>query len=97
MACDDVQKQIVALTVRLAPPDVAKRRDACRRCRFATKNPDPRYEKFEGLTDASACLAVKTDEKPGNIALGTLMPKAECPFGAWSSAAFGPPSPFGGE
>lgn len=69
----------VALGMDAAPDAViAERRDACRMCDRATRNPSPRYVASMGLSSLSRCLECKCF-----IAAKTKLAGERCPLGKW--------------
>jgi hypothetical protein len=69
------QTAIAAGTIRTVGSKVLKdRRDACKKCPYASRNPHPKYEKFGGLTNLSKCTL---SNKPLLVVLKD--PNFECP------------------
>ena len=69
----------VALGMDAAPDAViAERRDACRMCDRATRNPSPRYVAAMGLTTLSRC-----QECGCFIAAKSMIAGETCPLGKW--------------
>lgn len=62
-----------------------ERRNVCRECVQATRNKKRLDRTTKGLTCKSVCRVLREREptKPGNIKVGTMMPRARCPLGKW--------------
>jgi hypothetical protein len=70
-----------ALGVDAIPLEVMQaRRDECRDCEHATRNPSPRYAVNKGLTSLSRCR--KCDCL---IAAKTKLAGERCPIGRWGT------------
>ena len=70
-----------ALGIDAAPPAaVAERRDACRGCDRASRNPSPRHVAARGLTTLSRCA-----ECGCFIAAKTQLAGETCPLGKWTA------------
>lgn len=70
------------------PAEIQQQRcDICRECEHATRNADPKFAAFKGLTSLSVCSLVRDREpdKPALIEIGAAMQKARCPLGKWSA------------
>lgn len=62
-----------------AAPEVAQqRRDICRQCEHATRNPDPKYAKFNGLTTFSRCKLCDCV-----LSLKVKVASEHCPINKW--------------
>jgi hypothetical protein len=57
---------------------VQARRDICRDCEHATRNLDPKFAAFRGLTSMSFCKRAAR-----NVARLTIDATAGCPVGRW--------------
>jgi len=68
-------KDLINGTIQSVSLEVLQqRREACRTCPLATKNPNPKYAKFGGLTNLSKCK--RTDR----LLLSALKdPEYKCP------------------
>jgi hypothetical protein len=52
------QQDLIAGNVKTVSLEVLKdRRQACRDCEYATKNPHPKFVQFGGITNLSKCKA----------------------------------------
>ena len=70
---------MAALGIGRAEPEIiAQRRDACRTCDRATRNPSPRYVAAMGLTTLSRC-----QECGCFIAAKSMIAGETCPLGKW--------------
>lgn len=67
-----------ALGIAAPPAAVAERRDACRGCDRASRNPSPRHVAARGLTTLSRCA-----ECGCFIAAKTLLQSETCPLNKW--------------
>jgi hypothetical protein len=73
--------QLVGVSVDEVPATVLlERRDHCRECRAATKDPHPRYAVNKGLTALSVCRDCDC-----NIAAKTRLASEACPRGKWTT------------
>jgi hypothetical protein len=80
--------QSIGIAVDDAPPDVVRRRrDECRGCDFATRNPAPKFKKNNGLTSLSQCSVCKCF-----IAAKTKVASESCPLPVprWEAATASP-------
>ena len=69
----------VALRIDIAEKVIIdKRRNECRQCEYATRNTDPKYVKFNGLTSSSICKLCKC-----NIKMKTQLKTERCPENKW--------------
>lgn len=67
------------ITYDMAPAMVIKaRRDKCRVCPYAFKNPDQKFASTNGLTNLSQCSKCSC-----NIALKTKIKSEKCPIAEW--------------
>lgn len=60
MSCNCIRQrtpaqQIKADVLAVSLGLLKQRREACKSCPFSTKNPNPKYAKFGGLTNLSKC------------------------------------------
>ena len=69
-------------------PTIQARRDQCRRCEHATRNPNPKYAANTGLTTFSRCTKCSC-----YIAPKTKIASEMCPIGRWAAVAA--PAPVG--
>lgn len=60
------------------PQQIKDRRDKCRDCDHAIKNPDPKFAKNNGLTSLSICSKCSC-----NIAAKTKISSEVCPIARW--------------
>ncbi len=84
MGCPDCNRRSVSRRNLAAAPAglsltvLQSRRDVCRQCDHASRNPDPRYAVNAGLTSLSVC-----GRAGKRVADLTAEPSGRCPLGGW--------------
>jgi len=69
----------VALRIDIADnKTIEERRTICRQCEYATRNNNPKFDKFNGLTNFSRCTKCQC-----NIKAKTQGKASACPIKKW--------------